>query len=55
MLVLMRGVGEKIIISDNIIITVLEINGRFVKLGIDAPKDIVILREEVRKKSPNNK
>ena len=55
MLVLSRGIMEKVIIGDNIIVTVLEIDGRFVKLGFNAPKDIVILREEVCKKSPNSK
>lgn len=47
MLVLSRKKGEKIIIDDNIELTVVEIEGNKVKLGIDAPKSIEIHREEV--------
>ncbi|MBF8437857.1 carbon storage regulator CsrA [Halanaerobiaceae bacterium Z-7014] len=47
MLVLTRKKGEKIIIDDNIELTVVEIEGNKVKLGIDAPKSIEIHREEV--------
>ena len=47
MLVLTRKKGEKIIIDDNIEITVVEIEGNKVKVGIDAPKSIEIHREEV--------
>jgi len=54
MLVLTRGVGERVIIGDNIVITILEVNGRFVKIGIDAPRDIEILREELCEKTPDD-
>ena len=47
MLVLTRKKSEKIIIDDNIEITVVEIEGNKVKVGIDAPKSIEIHREEV--------
>jgi len=47
MLVLTRKKGEKIIIDDNIELTVVEIEGNKVKLGIDAPKSIEVHREEV--------
>lgn len=47
MLVLTRRLGETIIIADNIRITVVDIEGRQVKIGIDAPKDVSIFREEV--------
>ena len=47
MLVLTRKKGEKIIIDDNIELTVVEIEGNKVKLGIGAPKSIEIHREEV--------
>ncbi len=54
MLVLTRGVGERVIIGDNIIVTIVKVEGRFVKIGIDAPKDIEILREELCKKNPDD-
>ena len=47
MLVLSRKEGEKIIIDDNIEVTVLESENGQVQLGIDAPKSIEIHREEV--------
>lgn len=50
MLILTRKLGESITIGDEIKITVLEFQGRQVKLGIIAPKDIGIHREEVYEK-----
>ncbi|MEX2285829.1 MAG: carbon storage regulator CsrA [Planctomycetaceae bacterium] len=47
MLVLSRKKDEKIIIGDNITIMVIEIRGDKVRLGIDAPKDITVHRQEV--------
>ncbi|MFS0859501.1 MULTISPECIES: carbon storage regulator CsrA [Paenibacillus] len=47
MLVLTRKKGESIVISDNIVLTVLSVDGEHVKLGIAAPKDIDIYRKEV--------
>lgn len=47
MLVLSRKINESIIIGDNIEITVVEVNGRNVKIGIDAPKDVSVHRKEV--------
>ncbi|MCJ7660805.1 MAG: carbon storage regulator CsrA [Anaerolineales bacterium] len=47
MLVLSRQVDESIIVNDNIIITVLAIEGDRIKIGIDAPRDIPILRREL--------
>ena len=47
MLVLSRKVGEEIIIGDDIIINVLKFKRGNVVLGIDAPKDITILRGEL--------
>lgn len=50
MLVLTRKVGEEIVIGDNIRITVVEVGPGRVKIGIAAPKDVRIDREEIRVK-----
>jgi carbon storage regulator len=47
MLILSRKSGQKLIIANNIEVTVLETRGDSVKLGISAPKDISVYREEV--------
>ncbi len=47
MLILTRKAGEAIAINDDITVTVLEIKGGQIKLGIDAPRHISIHREEV--------
>jgi carbon storage regulator len=47
MLVLSRKKNESIVIDDHITITVVEIRGDKVRLGIDAPKDITVHRREV--------
>jgi carbon storage regulator len=48
MLVLSRKIGESISIGDNINIKVVSIEKGSVKLGIDAPKNVIILREELK-------
>jgi carbon storage regulator len=48
MLILTRRPDESLHIGDNIVITVLGIKGHQVRIGITAPKDVVIDREEVR-------
>ena len=50
MLVLTRRINERIIIGDDIIVTVLEVDGDQVRIGIDAPRDIKVFREEVLKR-----
>lgn len=47
MLVLSRKKDEKIIIGDQITVMVIEIRGDKVRLGIDAPKEVTVHREEV--------
>lgn len=47
MLVLMRQVNQRIRIGHDIVITVNEIKGGKVKIGIDAPKDLEVHREEI--------
>ena len=50
MLVLARRVGEEIVINDVIKVTVVEIRGDKVRLGITAPPEIRVDREEVHKR-----
>ena len=50
MLVLTRKVGEKIQIGDDISIVIMELKGKQVKLGIDAPSNIKVHREEIYQK-----
>lgn len=47
MLILSRKVNERIMIGDRIELSVVEIRGDQVKLGIDAPKDVKVYRQEV--------
>ena len=47
MLVLSRKVGEKIHIADNIVLTVIRVQGDKVRLGFEAPREIAIHRNEV--------
>jgi carbon storage regulator len=52
MLVLSRKLGEKIIINDNITITVVDIDRGKIRLGIEAPRDVPIFREELLPNHP---
>lgn len=52
MLVLSRKVHEKIVINDQIVISVVRIEGQQVRLGIEAPRDIRIVREEIAHTAP---
>lgn len=47
MLVLTRKTGQKLIINDNIEVVILETKGESVKIGVKAPKDVTIYREEI--------
>ena len=49
MLILTRKIGEGIVLNENITVRVIEISKGVVKLGFDAPKDMLILREELEK------
>ena len=47
MLVLSRKVGERIQLGDNITVAVVKIQGNLVRLGIEAPPQMVVVREEL--------
>lgn len=47
MLILTRRIGETLIIGDDVNITVLGVKGNQVRLGINAPKDVSVHREEI--------
>ena len=47
MLILTRKVGESVLIGDDISITVLSVRGNQVKLGVQAPKEVSVHREEI--------
>lgn len=48
MLVLSRKVGERVLIGDQIAVTVVRLNGGGVRLGIEAPADMLVVREELK-------
>ncbi|MBP1965802.1 carbon storage regulator CsrA [Paenibacillus aceris] len=49
MLILSRNKGEKIVIGDQIVLTVLDVQGDQVRIGIEAPLEISVYREEIYK------
>jgi len=52
MLVLSRKVGERILIGDNISVTVVRIAPGIVRIGIDAPAQLPVMREELKENAP---
>ncbi|MCX7025069.1 MAG: carbon storage regulator CsrA [Spirochaetes bacterium] len=47
MLILTRKVGEKIIVNDDVVVTLLEIHGDQAKIGVDAPRNVKVYRQEI--------
>ena len=46
MLVLSRKVGERILLGDDIVVTVVRVTGNGVRIGIEAPSELAVIREE---------
>lgn len=49
MLVLSRKAGERLLIGDDVVITVVRVAGNKVRLGVDAPQSVRVLRDELQK------
>ena len=47
MLILTRRIGELIRVGDNVTVTVMDIKGQQVRLGIEAPKEVAVHRQEI--------
>ena len=52
MLVLSRRIGETLRIADDILVTIVDVKGNQVRLGIDAPVDVAVRREELVQPDP---
>ena len=50
MLILTRRVGEKLVIGENVTVTVLGVKGNQIRIGIDAPPEVQVYREEIFKR-----
>jgi len=55
LLILSRNIGSSIIIGDDIKVTVLGVKGNQVRIGVDAPKDVAVHREEIFEKIQQEK
>ena len=54
MLILTRRIGETLMIGDDVSITVIGVKGNQVRIGIDAPKDVAVHREEIFNRIKSN-
>lgn len=50
MLILTRNIGEMVCIGDEVKVTILGVRGQKVRMGIDAPRSVVVDREEIRER-----
>lgn len=53
MLILTRKTGERVRIGDDVVVTVFGVNGNQVRIGVDAPRDVVVHREEIYQRIQN--
>ena len=50
MLILTRGLGETLVIGDDVTVTVLGVRGKRIRIGVNAPKNVTVHRDEVYKR-----
>ena len=55
MLILTRRVGETLVIGDEVLVTVLGVRGNQVRIGVNAPKDVAVHREEIYQRIQSEK
>ena len=55
MLILTRRIGETLMVGDDVTITVLGVKGNQVRIGVNAPKDVAVHREEIYQRIQNEK
>lgn len=47
MLILTRGIGQTIMIGEDVVVTILDVTGYQVRIGVNAPKEVAVHREEI--------